>query len=458
MSLLEEAHGELACLAGVARADITPPPDIYARNWGAAEHDAAEGIHRPLTLTALVASDGAGGEPLALVAADLGWWRGPDEERRVRQAVLETLGAGQAMVALSHTHAGPSTCLADADRPGGQAIAAYIDLLCERARAAVRRAREALAPAIVSWTYGKCGLARHRDLPEPGGARLLCGFHPGGPSDDTLLVGRVSAPDGRVRATIVNYACHPTSLAWANRLISPDYVGACREVMEAASAGAPCLFLQGASGELAPREQYASDPSVADRNGRVLGLAAASALEGMLPPATALTFDRALESGAPLGLWRRGPRAPSAVLRARTIAVKVLLKTLPSAAELRAQEAACPERVLAERLRRKRTIREAVGDGATAELPFWLWRMGDAVLVGHANEAYSDLQRSLRARFAPRPVAVINLVNGPCLGYLPPAALYDDDVYQVWQTPLARGSLERVVAEVGNAVDALLAE
>ena len=39
-----EFKGEI----GVARADITPPPNIYARSWGSAKHDAAEGIHRPL--------------------------------------------------------------------------------------------------------------------------------------------------------------------------------------------------------------------------------------------------------------------------------------------------------------------------------------------------------------------------------------------------------------------------
>jgi hypothetical protein len=32
------------------------------------------------------------------------------------------------------------------------------------------------------------------------------------------------------------------------------------------------------------------------------------------------------------------------------------------------------------------------------------------------------------------------------LGYLPPAPLYDVDIYQVWQTPFERGGLEKVEA------------
>jgi hypothetical protein len=46
--------------------------------------------------------------------------------------------------------------------------------------------------------------------------------------DDTLLVGRIVDSSGQHSATIVNYACHPTTLAVENDLISPDYLGALR--------------------------------------------------------------------------------------------------------------------------------------------------------------------------------------------------------------------------------------
>ena len=42
------------CRAGVARRDITPPVGIYHRMWGAATHDRATGVHRPLLATVLV--------------------------------------------------------------------------------------------------------------------------------------------------------------------------------------------------------------------------------------------------------------------------------------------------------------------------------------------------------------------------------------------------------------------
>src|SRR3954468_7217058 len=44
---------QAVCTFGFARGDITPPIGIYHRMWGAAAHDRATRIHRPLLATAL---------------------------------------------------------------------------------------------------------------------------------------------------------------------------------------------------------------------------------------------------------------------------------------------------------------------------------------------------------------------------------------------------------------------
>src|SRR6266516_4051778 len=110
-----------------------------------------------------------------------------------------------------------------------------------------RHAQVAKCRATLTWRYGRCDLATNRDFPDPTGGpasagrphaeRTLCGFNPNAPADDTLLVGRITADDGgKTIATIVNYACHPTTLAWQNQLLSPDYLGALRELVESATA------------------------------------------------------------------------------------------------------------------------------------------------------------------------------------------------------------------------------
>lgn len=435
---------------GVERADITPPDGIYARNWGASRHDAAQGVHRPLTATALTIQSASGGSPVVLYSLDLGWWRSREDEHLVRYGVLQglSLGPGRVMIALTHTHAGPSLCHQDVDKPGGHLVAPYLMDLCETLVSIARRALATARPATLEWATGRCTLAVTRNVPDPKDpAHYLTGFDPNAPpADDTLLVGRVTDEvSGATTATLVNYACHPTTLGHGNRKLSPDYVGALRERLEAGTRGAPCLFLQGASGDLAPREQYTDDPDVADSHGRCLGYAALSVLEEMLPPRTRLTYKGELESGAPLALYERETFTPSTVLEVRCPNVDLELKPLPSLAELEAEIKACPDRAMTERLRRKRQVRRYVGNGTSVALPVWYWRIGGALLVGTPTESYSILQKNLRATFPEEAVVVMNVVNG-WYGYLPPADDYDCDQYAVWQTPFAAGSLERLEA------------
>ena len=441
------AHSSFAGFIGAAREDITPPVGIYSRNWGAARHDAATGIHRPLTLTALALRAQPAGAPLVLIALDLGWWKTPGDEWLLRGALLDALRLDPArlLLNLSHTHAGPGLCAEDRALPGGEMIEPYVARVKEAAVRAARSALDSCRPATLSWNYGRCALACDRDLPDPARPRVICGFNPRVQADDTVLVGRVADDSGRILATIVNYACHPVTLAWDNTLISPDYIGAMRDVVEGNTSGAPCLFLQGASGELAPREEYLGDTAVADSHGRQLGFAALAALEGMLPAGQALVFSGVQESGAPLALWTRMAQSAENALEAAHSSVMLPLKELPSVAEIRKQLAGCADRVMAERLSRKLRVRLAVGDGTSARTEFWAWRVGDALLFAQPNEAYSCFQKALRAEFPRRAVAVLNLTNG-AMGYLPPAELYEKDIYQVWQTPFASGSLERVLA------------
>jgi hypothetical protein len=453
---LQYKHAGFSGWAGAARADITPPVGIYARNWGAASHDAAEGIHRPLAVTALAICDNAaGGDPLVLVDADLGWWRSVETERAFRRRLLDALGLDEArfLFALTHTHAAPP--LTDHIEPaweGGDLLAPYLEHVWEATIDAARRAIASLAPGVIEWRRGKCGLATGRDLIDPDRPdRIVCGFDPGASADDTLLVGRVTnTATGKAIATVVNYACHPTTLAWDNRLISPDYLGAMREAIEQGMIGGLTLFGQGASGELSPRLQYLGDTAVADAHGRELGHAVLATLAGMEPPGTRLAYDGVRESGAPLAVWRREPAEYSKTLQAVRITVDLPLKDWPPAAELERDLLAETDRVTQERIRRKLSIRRGLGDGDCFSFPVWIWRIGDALLAANMAEAYSQIQRRLREEFPDDEVAYLNLVNGS-IGYLPPSAAYSEDLYQVWQTPFDRGGLERLESAIAGA-------
>jgi hypothetical protein len=441
---------------GVAREDITPPVGIYSRSWGAAKHDVAESVHRPFTLTCVTFQKSPKDSPLVLLAADLGWWKSLEDEHQFRHGVLEALSLkpSQLMMCLSHTHAGPSLSSENASKPGGELIAPYLSEVRDRAVRVIQRAMKKATAALLSWRYDKCTLATCRDLPDPERDRFVVGFNPEKPADDTLLVGRITDGNQKPLGTIINYACHPTALAWENRLLSPDYVGAMRETIEK-QTDAPCLFLQGASGELSPAEQYTGDVSLPESHGRRLGYAALSALEGMLPAESRLVFSGVVESGAPLAIWKRQPQEPSSVLCSEMVEMELPLKQLPSLAELERKWQECTDHVLKERLWRTRAVRKMVGDGSTARFGVWLWRLGDSLLIGQPNETYSGFQMELRSSLSPHPVAVMNVTNGH-LGYLPPRELYEHDVYQVWQTPFAAGGLELLTERTLRAARELL--
>ncbi len=427
---------------GVARRDITPPVGIRAKNWGPAVWEASEGVHRPMTLTAMAFGSGEGSTQV-LVAIDATWWRRVEDERAFREAVLAATGVQphQLMVALSHTHAGPVLCRADGHLPGGEFIGGYLDSLTAAAIEAVSEALSTGDQARVEWATGRCSLASNRELVLDG--RALVGFNPEGEADDTLVVGRVTNSSGLVMATLVNYACHPTTLTWENRLISPDYVGGMRELVEE-STGSPCIFLLGAAGELAPREQYTGDTEVADRHGRSLGHAVLAALDSLPTAGTELELTRIVESGAPLAMWESSSQEPQGALDAVSGTVELDFVDLPSIEQLEVQWAGIDENSLRERISRARNLRDDYVVGSTAQHPVWAWRVGDAIFVGHPGEAYSRFQKVLRERFPSHPIVVINLVNGPGFAYLPTADAYERGAYQSWQTPLKSGSLERL--------------
>jgi hypothetical protein len=461
---LEQIPAAAAVHAGVARGDITPPVGIYSRMWGAAKHDVSEGVHRPLTVTVLALREQASTTPMFLVALDWVITRDAEVLEMFRRPLEALCGGDAARVIISHTHTHGIgfLSLSRRDLPGGDRIEPYMNQVGEALAAAGEAALAGVCSCTLTWATGRCNLAAERDLrdPAPGADRFLCGFNPEGEADDTLLVGRISRDsDGGPLATLVNYACHPTTLAWENKLSSPDFVGAMREVIEEKTAGSPCLFLQGASGELAPRYQYTGDHALADRYGRQLGYAALSTLESMLGPRQKLVYEGPVESGAPLAVWRPQPFEPPSVFKAQNCSADLPLKSLPALDELQAQHDACTDRTLAERLHRKMGLVEQLseyGDSTTYPQRISIWQIGQLLVVALAGEPYSVFQIALRRFFPDYAVVVMGVANSGLGGYFPPPDKYDLDLYQVWQTPFDRQALPVLIDTCRQQIQQLL--
>lgn len=471
---------QTTCRAGVARVDITPPVGIYHRMWGAATHDRATGIHRPLTATVLVLSpadadssgDGASRQSLLLVAIDhcLLWHA---EMASLLDALESASGLPreQITVFFSHTHAAGLMGLERCELPGGDLIPDYLEQLAAKVSGAVKAAQQSVEPATISYGSGRCGLARNRDFFDSEADRFVCGFNPDGEADDTVLVAKVVAENSKgTLATIVNYACHPTTLAWDNTLISPDYPGAMREVVEAAT-DAPCFFIQGASGDIGPRDGFVGDVEVADRNGRQLGYAVLSAIEELVPANSHLAYTGAVVSGATIGTWglqtddgdRRTGTAEWTVGE-REVALR-FRDDLPQRDELlreredwqqKEQQAAASgdeaaardARAMAERMTRRLVRVQHLPEGDSYQYPVRVWKLGDAVWVPLDGEHYNVLQRDLRAAFPGVPLVIGTLANGSSVWYLPDRDSYGKGLYQEDASTLAAGALEALRDEL----------
>jgi hypothetical protein len=464
------------CRAGAARGDITPPVGAYHRMWGAATHERSTGIHRPLIATVFAMQSTDGQERRVVVSLDHCILDEPELSgirQRIEQAT--SFAAKDIHISLTHTHGAGLMMRDRAQLPGGDLIAPYLEEMARKVGAIARDAERSMQPAWIVHGRGRCDLAAHRDFYDAERGGFVCGFNPGAPADDTLMVARVTDEAQRTIATIVNYACHPTTLAWQNTLVSPDYLGTFRELIERATEDAPCLFLQGASGELGPREGFVGDTAVADRNGRQLAYAALSALEALPPGGTRFEYTGAVVSGAILGTWAHASisaadLAKASHWRGRTWTARLPYRTdLPTLEETRreraklmAEEQAIPPgsdpirsrdvHALIEQMSRQIMRLEALPPGDAYPLPVSVWQAGDAIWVCLAGEHYSVLQRTLRSRFA-SPIFVSTITDGWQPGYLPTVETYGKGIYQEIIAMVAPGSLDLVIEEISAQLE-----
>lgn len=451
---------------------------MYHRMWGAAAHDRSTGVHRPLTATVLALRplDEASSDGFVIISLDH-CIIGDEDLANIRRLVAQSSSfpAESIHITLSHTHGSGLMTRDRTHLPGGELIPFYLEDMARRVAGLAAEAEASLDPAWIVYGAGRCDLAANRDYFDAARGGYVCGFNPAHPADDTVLVARISDRRGSSVATLVNYACHPTTLAWENTLISPDYIGAMRETVQSATGGAPCLFLQGASGELGPREGFVGDPAVADRNGRRLGYAALAAIEALPPPATQFVYRGAVVSGALLGTWAHqaateDQQEKAAAWKTRSWTIDLPFRSdLPSLEQTRSERqsliakeqaaeasgdvpAARELRARVEQMTRQIMRLEALPPSPAFPLNISLLRTGDACWVLVAGEHYSYLQTTLRARFPERPIVVCTITDGWQPGYLPTADTYGKGIYQEQIAMVEPGALERVVEEIEGQI------
>src|SRR5205814_9623452 len=132
------------------------------------------------------------------------------------------------------------------------------------------------------------------------GERFL-GVNRDGPCDHEVIVLRLYGERDAL-AALVNFACHATIMGPPNRLITPDYPGATKRVVEQA-VGGKCLFFQGSAGDQGPMQGFQADPQMYRDFGALLGHEVAKVALAMNSIPSSVQFREIIPSGAPLGMY-----------------------------------------------------------------------------------------------------------------------------------------------------------
>ena len=464
-------------LAGVGRADMTPPVGIAHVNWGARTHDRAEGIDLPLLATVLMLEQGA--TRAAIVDLDF-LLMSSDDSRELRALVAKEAGIAPEAVRLSftHTHSGPPWQTqgfgTQAQLPGMELVPAYREKVKAAIGEAARLAKAALQPARVAAGFGRSEVSVNRRLELPGG-RVVVGQNWDGYRDPVVSVVRVDDLQERPIATIVGYATHPIVLAHENRMISPDYPGHLKRAVEA-TIGGHCLFLQGCAGDQIPREALVADLDAPRRMGTEIALDAARVAIGLRTGRVARRFDRVVESGAPLGIWvedQQPSPPPVLAVESRRVALPVRdsgdVERLD--AEAQASDAAVkaldksiatPAEIAAANFKAKRAQMSAhwgrfCANRRAVEIELHAIRLGDAVLIGAPLEPFARIGVEIREAKAAPLVHFGGYTNG-WDGYVPNAEDFASSGYEVeWATPYAPEAAGLLVREAQRLARDLMA-
>jgi hypothetical protein len=449
---------------GIARADITPPVGIAHANWGAQAHERAQGVDLPLWATALAFSDGT--TTIVLIDLDIIGLRA-ESATHVRQAVAGRTGLPVDHIRLSytHTHSGPSTSTSGSWVSGGtELVAGYLESLAAKTAGVAWEACKRLQPARIAAASGqsKIGVNRRYVTPEK---TVVVGHNWEGPVDHEVKVVCIDDMDEQPIAVIVNYACHPIIVGPYNDLITPDYPGIVKRVVEEAT-GAKCIFLQGATGDIGPVDGCTSrEPLAVYRKlGKQLGHTAASVAINL---ETATKQDRylyTLESGAPLGVYDYEIQQDKEVtLRVASRMVKMPLKEHPTfevaeakaqhhadeLARLRSQGSEAEVRWAGMQAKRARMHAErarAYHGRDYVELEIHAIRINDIVLVGIPGEPFVEIGLAVKAN-SPFPHTLFSGYSNIGGSYIPMAHDYPIGGYEVDVTPFTPDAAQAVIDE-----------
>ncbi len=406
--------------AGVAKLDITPPVGVRLAGYDERVFPSLA-VHDPLWARAIVFDNGA--TRVGLVAIDtLGI--SAEAVAMVRQGAAAFGIVPEALlVSATHTHSGPvfwaDDSLATDERE-------YWAALPERLVAVLKEASRALSPVRVGAASGWSAIGINRREKTPGGTIVL-GRNHFGPFDPEVGVLRIDHATGEPMACLVNYACHGVCLSGDNYLTSADYPGFAVHAIEERIPGVTGLFMNGACGNVNPREGamghgLASGGSfmIAERAGSALAREAARAWHKAVPDDCGRLTYASRTVALPTNRARAISRAEEGVRRAERAIARPTRQWSPY---LIWYDVPDPEA----RRRALQHLRDQ--DDTPVQCETQAIGIGPATLLAWPGEVFCELGMDAKQRSPFRPTYTIGYANG-WIGYVPTPEAFQEGGYE----------------------------
>jgi hypothetical protein len=156
------------------------------------------------------------------------------------------------MLCNAHIHSGPDLKgMGSITGVEHEHLVQYAKELTAKLEQVVLEALASRRPGRLDWTQGSVGFAANRRVLKDG---KWAGFGavPDAPADHSLPLVRVTDAKGKLRAVVVNYACHNTTLRGDFKQIHGDWAGCAQEAIEADNPGAVAMVTIGCGADSDP--------------------------------------------------------------------------------------------------------------------------------------------------------------------------------------------------------------
>lgn len=293
---------------GASKVDVTPDYPIRLSGYGN-RRSVSEGVAQRIWAKALAI--GRANDSAVLVTVDNCGVPLSVTEEVARRLVQKTdLARSRFVLCSSHTHTAPmlTGVLPNLfSMPIGPEEQKTVDRYTRRLTDAIESAAvEALAdrrPCRLAWARGAAGFANNRRRPP-------------GPVDNSLPMLCATDVDGKLRAVLVSYACHCTTLGGEFNRIHGDWAGCAQEAIERRHPGAIAMVAIGCGADCNPKLRRELEFAV--RHGEEIAREVDRLLAGRLTPLGAVSSARyeqieiPFEAAPDRAEWERRAALPKA--------------------------------------------------------------------------------------------------------------------------------------------------